>query len=122
MFKTLTTAFIGGAALLVSMAPSAFAQDVRACFPIATLKISYQVVFPNSQQITMTGGRARAYLAAFNSFGKQTRFDGDTVLLNVLPNGTTLLVPLAEGKGCNRVVVGPKLHKIIMSKIARSAV
>lgn len=42
--------------------------------------------------------------------------------MNILPNGTTMLIPLKNGVGCNRMIVGPKLHKVIMTKVARGAV
>ncbi len=94
----------------------------RECYPIATLKVSFRVVFPKARQTIMTGDRAQAYLSAFNTFGNPTGFNGDTLFLTTLPNGTTLFVPLTSGIGCQRIVVGPRLHKVIMAKIARSAI
>lgn len=52
------------------------AEEESHCFPIATLKISFQVVFPNARQITMEGDAARAYLKEYNSFGHPTKFTG----------------------------------------------
>lgn len=113
-------------AAVVLHATRASAQDVHVdveCFPVATLKISFQVVFPNAKQVTMDGDAARAYLREYNSFGRPTEFEGDTLFMNILPNGTTMMIPLDEnGMGCNRMIVGPKLHKVIMTKVARGAV
>ena len=122
MFKTKIAALIGGTAMILALnAGEASAAETK-CYPIATLKISFSVVFPKSKQITMEGAHARAYLAEYNSFGRQTKFAGETLLLNVLPNGTTMVVPLKDGLGCHRMLVGPKLHKVIMTKVARGAV
>ncbi len=44
---------------------------------------------------------------------------GDTLLLNVLSDGATLFISIANGLGCHRMIAGPKLHKVIMGKIAR---
>ena len=99
------------------------AAEQSECFPVATLKISFQVVFPNAKQVTMDGEAARAYLREYNNFGRPTEFKGDTLFMNILPNGTTMLIPLdKDGIGCSRMIVGPKLHKVIMTKIAREAV
>lgn len=92
------------------------------CFPIATLKISFQVVFPNARQVTMDGDAARAYLSEYNNFGRPTKFVGETLFMNILPNGTTMLIPLKNGVGCSRMIVGPKLHKVIMTKVARGKI
>jgi len=80
------------------------------------------VVFPNARQITMDGDIAKAYLEAYNTFGNPTDFKGDTLFLNIRPNGTTMIVPLTGGQGCQRMVVGPKLHKMIMAKVERGSV
>ncbi len=122
MIKLLIAAFVAGTTLWLSAQTTAEAQDERKCYPIATLKLSFRVVFPNAKQITMDGNRARHYLDAYNTFGNKTNFKGEVLLLNVLPDGTTLVVPLASGMGCKRVVVGPRLHKIIMAKLERGAV
>lgn len=97
------------------------ASDGRKCYPIATQQLSYRVVFPNAKQTVMRGTRASIYLDAYNTFGNKTDFKGTVLLVNVLPDGTALVVPLENGTGCKRVVVGPRLHKIIMAKVARSA-
>ena len=92
------------------------------CFPIETLRESFQVVYPNARQVTMEGDAARAYLAEYNSFGRPTKFAGDTLFMNILQNGTTMLIPLNDGIGCSRMIVGPKLHKVIMNKVKRGSV
>ena len=118
--------FLGGAAfgacLMLAIVPPAHSAEQSECFPVATLKISFQVVFPNAKQVTMDGDEARAYLREYNSFGRPTEFEGDTLFMNILPNGTTMLIPLKDGIGCQRMIVGPKLHKVIMTKVARGGV
>ncbi len=89
------------------------------CFPVASLKVSFATVFPNAEQIVIEGPAAKAYLSEYNRRGRPTGFAGDTLLLNILPNGTTMLIPIAKGLGCHRMIVGPKLHKVIMNRIAR---
>lgn len=108
--------------LALCLSQPTLADDKSECFPIATLKISFQVVFPNARQVTMDGDAARAYLSEYNNFGRPTKFVGDTLFMNILPNGTTMLIPLKDGVGCNRMIVGPKLHKLIMIKVTRSGV
>ena len=110
------------AASLFAFTSSASAQPESACFPVDTLKISFKVVFPKAKQVTMDGDAARAYMLEYNSFGQPTDFEGDTLFMNILPNGTTMLIPLNKGIGCARMIVGPKLHKVIMTKVARGAV
>lgn len=118
---------LGGTAIFACLAIIAASLPARSaeqseCFPVATLKISFQVVFPNAKQVTLDGDAARAYLSEDNNFGRPTEFEGDTLFMNILPNGTTMLIPLKDGMGCNRMIVGPKLHKVIMTKIKRGAV
>ncbi len=122
MIKTLIATVIAGTTLWLSAQSTAEAQDERTCYPIATLKVSFRVVFPKAKQITMEGAQAKHYLQHYNSYGRPTDFKGDVILLNVMPDGTTLFVPLDAGVGCKRVVVGPKLHRMIMTKLARGAV
>lgn len=98
----------------------AHAAEQSECFPLATLKVSFQVVFPEASQMTLDGAEAQTYLDEYNNFGRPTKFEGDSLFLNILPNGTTMLIPLDEnGIGCARMIVGPKLYKVIMTKIAR---
>ena len=97
---------------------AAFAAE-RQCYPLASLKVSFRVVFPKAVQSTIEGADARQYLSAYNAYGQRTGFRGETILLNVMPDGTTLLVPIEDGQGCKRLLVGPKLHRHIMSKVAR---
>ncbi len=122
MFKHLIGAIFGGTALILGMASDEARAAEKECFPIATLKISFQVVFPNAQQVTIEGDAAKAYLTEYNSFGRPTAFAGETIFLNILPNGTAMLIPLKDGLGCHRMIVGPKLHKVIMAKVSRGAV
>ncbi len=122
MFRSKLSTLIGGTALFFGMMSGALAAEQSECFPVATLKISFQVVFPNAKQVTMDGDAARAYLLEYNNFGRPTEFAGETLFMNILPNGTTMLIPLNDGVGCSRMIVGPKLHKVIMTKVARGAV
>ena len=108
--------------VLTWMLTRAAAADPAKCFPVATLRTSFQVVFPNARQATMDGDAARAYLSEYNSFGRPTKFAGDALFMNILPNGTVMLIPLKNGVGCTRMIVGPKLHKTIMVRVARGAI
>jgi len=116
-FTIAVAAFLGFAASSVISASAS-----ERCYPVATLKISFNVVFPEARQVTMDGSAAKTYLDAYNNFGNQTSYSGDSLFMNILPNGTTMIVPLASGKGCKRMIVGPRLHKMIMAKVARGAV
>jgi hypothetical protein len=122
MLKKALPTVVGAAVLGLAIASPATAQDAGGCFTASTLKVSFHVVFPNARQITMDGDAARAYLAAYNTFGNPTDFKGDTLFLNIMPNGTTMIVPLIAGQGCQRMVVGPKLHRMIMAKVERGSV
>lgn len=111
-----------GACLILAFSPAHSAEQPE-CFPIASLKVSFKVVFPNATQSMLHGNAARAYLDEYNNHGRPTDFSGDTLFLTTLPNGTTMIVPLDEnGIGCHRMIVGPKLHKVIMAKVGRGAV
>ncbi len=112
---------MAGALVLALVGATPAHAEERKCYPLATLKLSFRVVFPNAKQIVMDGAQASIYLDAYNGYGKKTDYKGDVLLVNVLPDGTALVVPLENDMGCKRVVVGPKLHKIIMAKIARGA-
>ena len=122
MFKPLVGAIFGGTALILGMASDEARAAEKECFAIATLKISFQVVFPNARQVTIEGDAAKAYLTESNSFGRPTTFAGETLFMNILPNGTAMLIPLKDGLGCHRMIVGPRLHKVIMAKVSLGAV
>lgn len=122
MFISRISKLIAGMALALGMTSGPLAAEQSECFSVSTLKVSFQVVFPNAKQVTMDGDAARAYLLEYNNFGRPTEFAGETLFMNILPNGTTMLIPLKDGVGCNRMIVGPKLHKVIMTKVARGAV
>ena len=122
MFRKAIIAIVGGTALWLGVIGAAFAEEAKGCYPIATLKISFRVVFPEARQVTIDGDAARAYLSEYNNFGTRTEFRGETLFLNILPNGTTMLVPLHDGLGCKRMIVGPKVHRLIMAKVSRGAV
>jgi hypothetical protein len=122
MLKKTLPSVVGATLLSLAIASPTAAQDAERCFTISTLKVSFHVVFPTARQITMDGDIARSYLEAYNTFGNPTDFKGDTLFLNIMPNGTTMVVPLIGGQGCQRMVVGPKLHKMIMAKVERGSV
>ena len=107
--------------LFIAISPAAKAAN-KECFPLASIEVSFSVVFPNAKQFVLTGDTAKAYLAEYNSFGRPTRFQGDALFLNILPNGTAMLIPIKNGIGCHRMIVGPKLHRVIMAKVSRSAI
>ena len=46
------------------------------CFPLATLKISFQVVFPKAKLKVMSGPDVTEYLDGFNNFGQPTNTRG----------------------------------------------
>lgn len=96
--------------------------SVKTCSGLASLKVAYKIVFPAAELIVLEGSRAIDYLNSFNTFGRKSRFRGTVLLLTKLPTGVVLLVPIENGRGCDRAVVGPKLHKIILSKLARGRI
>ena len=98
---------------------SAFAGE-RKCYPLATHKLSFKVVHPAAKQSYLTGGDVNAYLDAYNNHGEPTRYAGDGLLLNVMRDGTNLMVVFKNGQGCTRILVGPNLHRFIMTKLARA--
>lgn len=91
----------------------------RECYPLGTLKVSFSVVFPTAKQTLMKGDEAKEYLRIYNSYGKPTDVDGENLLMVTLPNGTNLFVPVKGNIGCDRHVVGPRLHRMILIKMVR---
>lgn len=107
---------------MLILLPALAGAQAAPCYGLAMLKASFRVVFPEGRQVTMEGSAVKAYLDGYNSFGDPTDYSGDTLFLTIMPNGTALVVPLDAGRGCRRLVVGPRLHKMIMAKVARGAI
>ena len=101
---------------VLSLASPALGQK-PGCFDIVELKRSFTVVFPTSVQIVLDEIDTEIYLGAYNSFGRPTRYQGDSMLLIQHVNGVVMAIPLKGGVGCARLLVGPKLHKAIMTKV-----
>ncbi len=88
------------------------------CFPLASLKISHEVVVPEAKQMVLEGKHAKAYLHEYNTYGRwQTHHKGTVLFIAVAPSGKAFMTPLNEGKGCKRLIVGPKLHRQILATI-----
>lgn len=111
--------------LTVLVAVGPFTNVARAgageCPPLATFRTLFKIVFPGGRQIVMEGSAAQIYLQEYNNFGRRTAFRGETLFFNILSNGAAMLILIENGRGCRRIMVGPRLHRVIMTKVNKGS-
>lgn len=109
------------AALIALACGPAAAQSVE-CYPLKTIRAAAQVMLPRNTSAEITGGDARAYLEAYNAIGNRTDFDGDDLFISITPTGLRLVIPIVDGIGCPALgfLVVPRVHQLIIARIARS--
>lgn len=95
---------------------SAFAGE-RKCFPLASLKLGYEIVLPGAQQIVLDKSQTKAYLDEFNSLPPETNHKARKILLVVRKNGSVAAIKIKRGEGCRPLFVRSKVHKKIMADI-----
>ena len=109
-----------GLSILLGLSATTRAADH--CHSTETFQRSFSVVTPSARQILLTGDRAKQYLAEYNRFPPPSNVIADDVLLIVSPNGTTIMIPIGADTGCKRILISPRLHRIIMLRIGRDQI
>ncbi len=108
--------FISAVILLLS----SYASEAR-CYSLASYQAAVTTLYPNHKHEILRGSRAQAYIKLYNEYGIETYLEGTLVLLFGIPGKSKLGLILGNDRQCSKIVIGPKLHRIITARMAREA-